>query len=126
MKSVGAVVGLVSIGLVAFGWWGTFTPSGNHSYDEMEGLYPAALTIGAIGTIVGAGLILVSRGRPTNWLRPQFTLQRIMLAVFWMALCFGSFNFIARADHSLGLAFGVSVFALGLLAPFISVGALFG
>jgi hypothetical protein len=49
-----------------FGWWGLFTPSGRRSFDEMDGIIPAASGLLGAGLIV-VGIVLalfvVARGR---------------------------------------------------------------
>ena len=45
--------------LMAFGWWGSNTPSGRQRFDEMAGILPiASLVIGSIVFAVGLFLFV--------------------------------------------------------------------
>jgi hypothetical protein len=55
---------LLAIGALtlAFGWWGTYTESGRHQFDEMAGIIPmAALALGGLLFAIGLALLLWRR-----------------------------------------------------------------
>lgn len=53
------ILGVVTI---AFGWWGYYTESGRHQFDEMAGMLPlAALALGPLLLVIGAALLFWRR-----------------------------------------------------------------
>jgi len=57
----------------------------------------------------------------------QITLSGILWATFWMGVCFGAFVLIdvdfVQADTNIPL--GILLVSVGVLSPFVAVGALF-
>ncbi len=47
---------------LAFGWWGVYTVSGRHRFDEMDGIIPlAALALGGLLFVIGLALLFWRR-----------------------------------------------------------------
>jgi hypothetical protein len=69
-----------------------------------------------------------------KWPRFQFTLTRLLLATFWMAVCFGGVManrsippiWEFRGPEMLWIVLRYATFYLVFVSPFIAVGVLFG
>lgn len=59
MQRVAIVILVVAAGLGAFAWWGMFTASGKHQFDEMAGMIPLGVGVLAIVSIVIRSLQLL-------------------------------------------------------------------
>ena len=57
-------------------------------------------------------------------LRLQFTIRRLLLATFWMAICMGAGISSVRRDGSEGLS--VALLVVAVVSPCVAIGTLFG
>ena len=48
MKTAFRVLLIISIACIGYGYWGAFTQSGNHVYDEMDAFLPFFIMIAGI------------------------------------------------------------------------------
>lgn len=52
MKKVSAIIFIVAVALIIYGYWGAFTQSGNKIYDEMDALLPFFVLIFGVFLII--------------------------------------------------------------------------
>jgi hypothetical protein len=61
MKTAAVVLAAIGAALAAFGWWGVNTLAGQHRFDEMDGIIPAAAGFfGVVLLAVASGIALLA------------------------------------------------------------------
>ena len=64
MKKASRIILVVAMVLIVYGYWGTFTKSGNKVYDEMDAMLPFfVLIFGVILLLVFAILVFIMKGK---------------------------------------------------------------
>ena len=63
MKRVPALILIIALALIGYGYWGAFTAAGNKVYDEMDGYYPFFMLIGGVILLITWLIIILVRKR---------------------------------------------------------------
>jgi len=62
MGTTSKIISIISLALIAYGYWGAFTSAGNKVYDEMDGYYPFfMLLVGALMLITTVIVVLIKK-----------------------------------------------------------------
>jgi hypothetical protein len=57
VKNAAAVLAIIGLALVVFGWWGIYTAAGMRRYDEMDGLIPFFAGVAGLFLLALAGMV---------------------------------------------------------------------